>query len=170
MRVMIAVASRHGATREIADRIAAVLTAAGHHVDVLDVTHGHQGADVVDGYDAFVIGSGVYEGHWIHGARQFTMDHAIALQHAPVWLFSSGPLDDDTTHIGIDTQRIDELIHAVDAVEHRLFHGRLDRKVLGRLERWIADVVHASSGDFRDWDAIDAWGSRIADALTPASR
>jgi menaquinone-dependent protoporphyrinogen oxidase len=165
MRILIAVASRHGATLQIAERVAAVLRTRGHHVDLRDVTHGHHGAGVVDGYDAFVIGSAIYEGRWLRGARQFTLDHAIALQGSPVWLFSSGPLDDDDAHVGIDTRRVDELIHAVDAIEHRLFSGRLDRTELGRLERWIADVVRAHDGDFRDWDAIDVWADSIAATL-----
>lgn len=165
MKVLIAVASRHGATLQIAQRVEAGLRAAGHEVDLLDVTHGHHGPDVVDGYDAFLIGSAIYEGRWLRGARVFTLDHAIALQGAPVWLFSSGPLDDDAAHIGMDTRRVDELIHAVDAIEHRLFSGRLDRAELGRLERWIADVVRAQDGDFRDWDAVDAWVATVVAVL-----
>jgi menaquinone-dependent protoporphyrinogen oxidase len=165
MKVLIAVASRHGATLQIAERVAAAVRSDGHVVDLLDVTHGHHGPDAVDGYDAFLIGSAIYEGRWLRGARQFTLDHAIALQGAPVWLFSSGPLDDDDAHVGVDTRRVDELIHAVDAIEHRLFSGRLDRAELGRLERWIADVVRAHDGDFRDWDAIDAWAASVVAAL-----
>ncbi len=165
MRILIAVASRHGATLQIAERVAGVVRAAGHEVDLLDVTQGHHGPDAIDGYDAFLIGSAIYEGHWLRGARRFTLDHAIALQGAPVWLFSSGPLDDDDAHVGVETRRVDELVHAVDAIEHRLFSGRLDRTDLSRLERWIADVVRAHDGDFRDWDAIDAWADSVVAML-----
>ena len=57
--------------------------------------------------------------------------------------------------------KIDELVHAIDAVEHRVFSGRLERAELGRLERWIVDVVRARDGDFREWDGIDAWAAAI---------
>jgi len=164
MRILIGVASRHGATSEIAERLASQLADAGHHTTVLDVTHDPHDADATDGYDAFVIGSAIYEGRWIRGARSFVRRHAIELQRAPVWLFSSGPLGDDED-VGVAADTIDELVHAVDAIEHRLFTGKLDRQLLGRMERWIVDIVHAHEGDYRDWAAIDAWAAAIGAQL-----
>jgi menaquinone-dependent protoporphyrinogen oxidase len=165
MRVLVAVGSRHGATAQIATRVADRLRRCGHQCEVIDVAHEHHGPDATDGFDAFVIGSAVYEGRWLRGARHFVLDHAIEMQRAPVWLFSSGPLGDDDRHVSIDTRRIDELIHAVDAREHRVFAGKLARDDLGRLERWIVDIVHAREGDHRRWEVIDAWADGIADAL-----
>lgn len=169
MKVLVAVASRHGATGEIGRRVSGILLDAGHAVTELDITDGLKRGTSVDGYDAYVVGSAIYEGNWIRGARRFVLDHAIELQRATVYLFSSGPLGGDGVHVGIDTPKIDELVHAVDAVEHRMFSGRLDRDDLKRLERWIVDVVRAQSGDFRDWEAIDAWAHGVADALTTAT-
>ena len=48
--------------------------------------------DSLDGYDACVIGSAVYVGHWLDPARELVETHARALAGRPVWLFSSGPL------------------------------------------------------------------------------
>jgi len=165
MKVLVAVASKHGATADIADRVAGILRATGHDVTQFDITHGHVRGDSVDGYGAYIIGSAIYEGHWLRGARHFVLDHAIALQRGEVHLFSSGPLGDDEAHVGVDTHKIDELIRAVDAVEHRMFSGRLDRGELNRLERWVVDVVRAHDGDFRDWTAIDAWATRLSASL-----
>jgi menaquinone-dependent protoporphyrinogen oxidase len=47
------------------------------------------------------------------------------------------------------------------ACEHRTFPGKLDPAVLGTGERMVVKMVGAPSGDFRDWDAIGAWGARI---------
>ena len=33
------------------------------------------------------------------------------------------------------------------------------------IERWMVKNVKAPLGDFRDWDAINAWASGIAGAL-----
>ena len=165
MKVLVAVASKHGSTADIADRVAGILRATGHEVTQIDVTHGHVKADSVEGYGAYIVGSAIYEGHWLRGARHFVLDHAIALQRGRVHLFSSGPLGDDEAHVGIDTRKVDELIRAVDPVEHRMFSGRLDRNDLNRLERWVVDVVRAHDGDFRDWAAIDAWATGLSAAL-----
>jgi menaquinone-dependent protoporphyrinogen oxidase len=95
MKVLIANASKHGGTHEIAERIGRVLQS--HHFapDVVDVTTGPS----LDPYDAVVLCSAVYYGHWMKPAAEF---------------------------------------------------------------------VRAPYGDFRDWAAIDAWASRIAQQLTAA--
>jgi len=33
------------------------------------------------------------------------------------------------------------------------------------IEKWMIKNVKAPLGDFRDWDAINAWAGAIADAL-----
>jgi ribosomal protein S18 acetylase RimI-like enzyme len=39
---------------------------------------------------------------------------------------------------------------------------------MNRIERWMIKNVKAPLGDFRDWDAITAWATNIADALKGA--
>jgi menaquinone-dependent protoporphyrinogen oxidase len=43
-------------------------------------------------YDAFVIGSGVYNAHWLKTAAELVRRNHDLLAERPVWLFSSGPL------------------------------------------------------------------------------
>lgn len=64
MTVLVAYASKHGATREIADRIAATLTAAGQPADARSTDN----VSDLAGYDAFVIGAAAYYGHWLKPA------------------------------------------------------------------------------------------------------
>ena len=162
MKILVAVASRHGSTVEIARRLAERLAALGHTTTLIDLGHDpKRGPEpALDEHDAVVIGSAIYEAHWLRAARTFVLRNASRLQRMPVFLFSSGPVG-DSEHVAIDTVKIDELVHAVDAVEHRVFSGRLDRAELGRLERWIVDVVRAREGDFRDWDGIDTWAAAV---------
>jgi menaquinone-dependent protoporphyrinogen oxidase len=168
MKVLVAVASRHGSTVDIARRLAERLDALGHEATVLELGDGHRhGHDHPHGHepalaahDAVVIGSAIYEAHWLRSARTFVLRNASRLQQMPAFLFSSGPIG-DSEHVAIDTVKIDELVHAIDAVEHRVFSGRLDRGELGRMERWIVDVVRARDGDFRDWDGIDTWAAAV---------
>lgn len=88
MKVLVAAASRYGATQEIADAIGRVLT--DHGIDVKVVRA--EGLDNVTLYDAVVLGSGVYMGNWLAPARRFVEEYGEELASRPTWLFSSGPL------------------------------------------------------------------------------
>jgi menaquinone-dependent protoporphyrinogen oxidase len=161
MRVLIATATRHGATEEIAATIAATLRERGF--DVTDVRI--QDASDIDRFDAVIVGSGIYMGRWLEPARTFVDAHAEELATRPSWLFSSGPLGDpgkpDDDH-AVDVQ---EMLERIGACEHRLFRGKLDRDLLGFGERTVTRLVHAPSGDFRDWSSIRAWANSIASSL-----
>ena len=90
MPVLVVYASRHGSTREIAERIAAKLTEEGRPAQARPV----QEASGLEGYDAFVIGSATYAVHWMDEALAFVKANGAVLARQPVWLFSSGPLGD----------------------------------------------------------------------------
>jgi menaquinone-dependent protoporphyrinogen oxidase len=161
MTVLVAAESKHGATFEIAEAIGRSLRAAGVAVDVRRLS----AVTNLAGYDAVVLGSAVYSGHWMHAAREFVEEHEEELSTHPLWLFSSGPLGTPPHPIEEHAVNISDLVHATDAREHRLFAGRLDKYDLGFAERAVALAVQAPEGDFRDWDAIAAWGADIAAAL-----
>ncbi len=162
MRVLVACASRHGATGEIAGRIASNLERHHHDVDVVDVSDPAVVGDHVD-HDAVVVGSAVYYGDWTDAGKRYLTTHRDELRDRPVWLFSSGPLGERTTGSGLD--RPDELPRLVGALEHHIFPGRMQRKELSRLERLFASVVRAPEGDFRVWEEVDAWSEHVADVL-----
>ncbi|HET6483388.1 MAG TPA: hypothetical protein VFG35_25580 [Actinoplanes sp.] len=84
-----------------------------------------------------------------------------------MWLFSVGPIgeppkpDEDPAGVG-------DLIRATSARGHRLFAGRLDRHRLGFGEKAVVLALRVADGDFRDFDAIDVWGTQIAAELSRA--
>ncbi len=88
MTVLVAYASRHGATQGIADHIAEKLRQLGKQAEARPVE------EVLDpsNYDVFVIGSAVYYGSWLKEATEWVHRHQGALAGHPVWLFSVGPL------------------------------------------------------------------------------
>jgi menaquinone-dependent protoporphyrinogen oxidase len=161
MRVLVASATRHGATGEIAEAIASTLTARGVNAELRRVE------DVADvnGYDAVVLGSAVYIGKWLEPARQFAEDHAAELAMRSTWLFSSGPLGEPPRPDAAHAVQIDDLIECTQACGHQLFDGRLDPYQISFLELTVTKAVRAKAGDFRDWDAIRGWANSIADAL-----
>ena len=86
-RVLVAYASKHGATAEIAEAVAAELRQAGHEVDCMSAEQ----VSGLDAYDAAVIGSAVYMKRWLPEARRLLKRHAKELADRPFWVFSSRP-------------------------------------------------------------------------------
>lgn len=164
--VAIVVASRHGATAEIADAIHARLADRGLTSAV--VAADDDPVSVLDA-DAVILGSAVYAGSWLKAARRFTERNQAALRSRPVWLFSSGPLDDPDTE-ALPADKVEDLLERTGALSHRVFAGRLDRAGLSRSERLIVRAVKARDGDFRDWGDIAAWADEIAESLLVTSR
>ncbi len=167
MRVLVTAATRYGATAEIAQTIAGAL---GDHGLEPTVVPPEQ-VEGVDGYDAVVLGSAVYAGHWLKPARELVNRCGRVMAERPVWLFSSGPVGDPPKPEE-DPVDIAELVAATGAREHRVFAGKLVRKQLSFPERAIVSALRVPEGDFRDWTEITRWAAGIADALHagPAAR
>jgi menaquinone-dependent protoporphyrinogen oxidase len=114
-----------------------------------------------------VLGSAVYMGRWLEDARHAAK--RIATQPPrPVWLFSSGPIGDPPKP-DEEPDEVSDVVRTTHARGHRLFAGRLDRHRLGVGERAVVMALRVADGDFRDWDAIDAWGALIAGELSRAA-
>lgn len=174
MRILIVHASRYGSTQGIAERIAEKLQQRGIETTVKAV----RDADDPARYDGVVIGSAAYYFHWMKRASEFVRQNRAALAKMPVWLFSSGPLGTKTTDDqGRDVcevtvpKEIAEFRETIHPREHRVFFGALIPKKLGFLHRLMfnlpanRDRKLFPDGDFRDWNAIDAWAAKIADEL-----
>ena len=159
MKVLVTAATRYGATGEIAQAVAEVLRERGH-----DTTVGPPEDATVDGYDAVVLGSAVYAGHWLKPARELVDRSRDALAARPVWLFSSGPVGDPPKP---EEDPVDAagIVAATGAREHRVFAGKLVRRQLGFADKAIAVALRVPDGDFRDWAEIRGWAAGIADAL-----
>ena len=111
------------------------------------------------------------------------------LAELPLWLFSSGPLpgssmdkgpsvDPLTDALGPEEgpgsggrKKITEISAMTHPVDHRVFLGAFDpndppKVTSERLVRMLPPVKKAlPAGDFRDWDAIEAWAHEIAATL-----
>ena len=165
MRILVTSASKHGATKEIAEAVGSELRTRGVEVTVARV----EDVGSIAGYDAVVLWSAVYLGKWMKPAKEFAARESAALASVPVWLFSSGPIGDAASKPpeAADRRQGDEVAKATGDRDHRVFAGKLDRKDLGLMERAAVRAAKLPDGDFRPWEEIRAWAAGIAEALQP---
>jgi menaquinone-dependent protoporphyrinogen oxidase len=169
-RILVVVASRHGATDEIGRALARDLAASpdGRRAGLTAVAvAARQQPDPLP-FDGVVLGSAVYAGSWLEAARDFAARHAAALRDRPVWLFSSGPIGAPPfpPDLPYDVSAVTEI---TGARGHRVFPGRLDPDRLTFGERAMVRAMRAPVGDFRDWAAVTAWADEIAAAVCATS-
>ena len=165
VKVLVAYATKYGATAGIAERIALVLREAGIETDVLPV---HDVLDV-SSYGAVVLGSAVYIGKWRGEAAKFLKKNESVLATRPIYLFSSGPTEEgDPVELlkgWCFPAGLQEVADRIGALEIVVFHGAVFPDKLNFMERWILKKVKAPFGDFRDWEAISSWAETISHAL-----
>ncbi|HKY73829.1 MAG TPA: flavodoxin domain-containing protein [Patescibacteria group bacterium] len=164
-QVLVAYATKYGATAEIAEKIGQVLRQAGLQTDVLPVDR----VSNLSSYKAVILGSAVYIGGWRKEAAKFLKVNEKVLVEQLVWLFSSGPTGEgnpveltDGWHFPKALQPIADRIQPRDIA---VFHGVIHKQKLNFIEKWMLNNVKAPLGDFRDWDSITSWATAIADVL-----
>ena len=169
-QVLVAYATKYGATAEIAEKIGEVLRQAGLPTDVLPVDR----VGDLSTYKAVVLGSGVYIGQWRKEAVKFLKANETILAEQLVWLFSSGPTGEgDPVELAQGWQFPGKLQPIADRIRPHdiaVFHGAVDVGKLNLIEKWMLKNVKAPIGDFRDWEAITSWATAIADVLKEAAR
>jgi len=165
MRVLITVASRHGATEEIAAVIGRTLEEHGVRVEILPPAR----VESVERFDAVILGSGLYYGRWLPEATSLVEELRETLAARPLWLFSSGPLGSPEPKPENEPRQLEELARELGAREHRIFAGELERGDLSLAERAVVRIVHAQEGDFRDWSEVTGWANGIAEELAKVS-
>ena len=156
MKILISASSTHGSTTAIAVSIADELRSHGLDVELEAPDY----VRTVEPYDAVVIGSAVYFGRWMEGARDLVTRHADELRAKPVWLFSSGPLGQRRD--AADGEEGERHKAELGARQHRVFDGSLSRADVGLGERLVVALAGARYGDDRDFGLIRAWARTIA--------
>ena len=163
-KVLVAYASKMGATADIAEAIGDELRSHGHDVDVLDVAQ----VRTIEPYDAVVLGSAIYIRRWRRDAVRFLRSNVDELRKRQVWLFHSGPVGPDKDQEQTMPSAVRHLADKIGAAPAVTFAGRLEQATAkGFLARHLATGNLA--GDSRDWAKIRAWADSISTAI-PATR
>ena len=169
-KVLVAYATKYGATAGIAERIGQVLQEAGLPTDVLPAGRVRD----LKPDRAVVLGSAVYMFHWRKEAARLLKALEAAPAGRAAWLFSSGPTSETDTEAFLEEMKLPKGLQPIaDRLQPRdvaVFRGVLALEKLNPFERWVMNKMKAPAGDFRNWDAIEAWARTIAQTLVESGQ
>jgi menaquinone-dependent protoporphyrinogen oxidase len=156
--ILIAYATKHGSTHEVAEAVAAHLAEAGVEAHTLPASRLRS----LDEYGAVVLGAPLYMGRWHADARAFLRRFQKELASRPLAVFALGPVKDEPEQWeGARKQLYDALAHfpGVEPVAVGLFGGAI-----------VPETLHfpfsrIPAGDLREWPAVEAWTARLPEAL-----
>ena len=159
MKVLVTYGSKLGGTEGLAAMVGDELRHAGCDVDVRPAAE----VTEVAGYDAVIVGGALYASRWHRDAARFVRRHRRELRDRPVWLFSSGPLDESAeTKEVAPVGQVRKLMRQIDAAGHQTFGGRLAPDADGFIARSMAKKL---SGDWRSPQHVARWTAEILDHL-----
>ncbi len=170
MKILVAYASAHGTTGEVAEFISSTLAVYG-----ADAIHKSvESVESVKEYDAFVLGTAIHEGIWLRNMLLFIDKFGAELAQKPVYFFVSCIRiveADGYEHVMknyMDTKTLEKLkVKNVNA-----FGGAIQLNEIDWNERWTLGLRYDGTNlqsrlnaDYRDWYAIGAWTTSIAKDL-----
>lgn len=167
-KVLVVYGTKSGCTAGIAERIADKLAAQGVTAELVAAEE----APSAEGFDAVIVGSGVRGGTWHAAASSWVTANAAALKSMPTAFYTCGLMitegEEKRAEVAGYTNAVVEA-SGVEPVDVGLFAGWNEPKAFSFLERGIMKMMKAPQGDFRDWDAIEAWTVATAPKLGLAS-
>jgi menaquinone-dependent protoporphyrinogen oxidase len=182
--VLILFATREGQTEKIARRMAAVLEAKGHRVDLRDVDRTSRELDLRR-YQAIFVGSPVRVGSYLPSIVRFVRHQRDVLERVPAAFFSvslsvaphSGGRKSDG---GAETMRVVEKFTGTTGWRPRrveLIAGALPYSKYNFLVRFVMRRISAAAGgdtdtsrdyEYTDWNAVDRFASEFVDQAVGA--
>jgi menaquinone-dependent protoporphyrinogen oxidase len=163
--ILVAYATKHGSTKEVAEAITATLREHGLEVDVRPAGEVRK----LDGYNAVVLGAPLYIGRWHGDALSFLKRHRTALLGLPVAIFALGPLktaEQDEEGWRASREQLDHALMKISwlvPVAVEMFGGVIDPAKLH------FPFSHMPAGDARDGTAIRSWADKLAATFQPAA-
>jgi menaquinone-dependent protoporphyrinogen oxidase len=167
-KVLVAYASTHGSTQEVAEAVAATLRESGLAVDLQWIRK----VRTLDGYNAIVLGAPLYMFRWHRDALRFLSQHREILAGGlPVAIFAGGPF-------GEGDEKVWQEVHAqldrelakfpwLKPLAVEIVGGRFDPAKLRFPWNLLPALKRMPASDLRDWAAIRAWAGSLAAQLQP---
>jgi menaquinone-dependent protoporphyrinogen oxidase len=156
--ILVAYATKHESTHEVATELAERMRIGGATVDVRPASE----VGMLAPYGAVVLGGALYAGRWHRDARRFLARHRDELRPLPLAVFAMGPLEMEPADVDASRRQLDRaLAKEVDLVpvSVRIFGGVIDPAKLR------FPFTHMPAADARDWEAIGAWADELVRRL-----
>jgi len=170
MKILVAYASAHGSTKEVAQFIGRVLQTYNAEVTVANAID----IQSVEGYDAYILGSAVHGGLWLQEMCTFIDRFKDTLSENPMifWVSCIRALEEDGREHAVKYYFDHKLLESFDVRAQAVFTGKLDTSAITRQEQWFlvanydgkltaGNIKH----DYRDWQAIATWTNTVAQNL-----
>lgn len=162
MNILIAVASKYGSSRSIAERLATVLEQGGHQVSVVNAAR----VKDVAPYDGVILGGGVYMGR-LHGAIMRLarkQQSALAGKRVALFVVSLSVAQDDPesqAQVEMFGRPLQKLLSPESVAN---LPGMFDPDTMPWLARTMLTKLKVEPQDARDWEAVESWGAELAEA------
>jgi len=156
--VLIAYASKHGSTQEVAHAVAEELQQHGLDVETLPARE----VEDLRPYAGVVVGGSIYMGHWHADAVDLLKRHKYALESLPLAVFGMGPRTLEQHDVASAMAQLHHSLASVPEVDPAavaIFGGVINPRSL----RFPFSRMPAT--DARDWTAIRAWAADFAGSL-----
>lgn len=174
IKVLVAYASTHGSTQEVAEAVAVTLR---EHALTVDLQRARD-VRTLAGYSAVVLGAPLYMFHLHKDALRFLSRHQKALSGGlPMAIFAGGPIASGDGNAFVDEDAWQEVHKQLDqelakfpwlrplAVE--VIGGKFDPSRLRFPWNMLPALRQMPPSDLRDWEAIRAWAGSLAMQLQP---
>lgn len=162
--VLIAYATKHGFTGEVAERIGATLVEAGLRTEVMPVEEVRN----VEGYDAVILGTAVKGSEVLPEAMDFAEKYRSDLAAKPTALFGLSMIMQEPTPE--NKKKVAAILNSLRfemrPIDVGVFGGVRDPKNIAWVMKWATRKYNVATGDFRDWDSIRQWSERLADLIS----
>jgi menaquinone-dependent protoporphyrinogen oxidase len=173
MNILVAYASAHGSTAQVANVIGQVLTARGSCVTVANVKEVLN----IHEYDALVLGSAIRHGAVLPEMSALLRAFGKELASKPIYLWVNciRVLEQHGEKYVLDYYLDHQILNPLHVRNIAVFAGKLALENTDWNERWTLAARYDGStwpssfdGDYRDWTKIRTWAERIAVELKPA--
>ncbi len=163
IKVLVAYASTHGSTQEVAEVVAAMFREHGLAVDLQPARHVRS----LDGYHAVVLGAPMYMFRWHKDAHHFlTRFQRDLTSGLPIAIFAGGPIEDSNEQWQDRRSDLDRELAKypwLAPVSVQLIGGKFDPAKLRFPYNLIPAMRNMPACDLRDWAAIRAWASALTE-------
>jgi menaquinone-dependent protoporphyrinogen oxidase len=166
-KILVAYASTHGSTQEIAEAVAKALQECGFVVDLRVA----RSVSSLEGYSAVVLGAPIYMFRLHKDAVRFLSRHGQTLAEGlPAAIFAGGPFGTNAEKDWQEVRtKLDQELAKIDwfkpaAIE--VVGGKFDPLKLRFPWNLIPALKQMPASDLRDWEAIHAWACGLAERFS----